>query len=139
MEHKKIKYYEVRAKHEIRVCYLVPQELIQSGDNDEGAAEEQQLLQLLCDKDIVHVSNELRWHDGDEIQSIEFDRNYMDNKGIKVVIEDVDGDPSPTMYPRTIADWDIGFPETDALEMVKTFLREGIKTNLEKLNENDNN
>jgi hypothetical protein len=135
MEHKKIKYYEVRAKHEIRVCYLVPQELIQSGDNDEGAAEEQQLLQLLCDKDIVHVSNDLF----NEIQSIEFDRNYMDNKGIKVVIEDVDGDPSPTMYPRTIADWDIGFPETDALEMAKTFLREGIKTNLEKLNENDNN
>ena len=99
------KYYKIHAKHEFRVCYLVPQELIQSGDNDEGAAEEQQLLQLLCNKDIVHVSFRLM-----QIQSIEFDRNYMDNKGIKVVIEDVDGDPSPTMYPRTIADWDIEFP-----------------------------
>ena len=35
----------------------------------------------------------------------------MEKKGIKVVMEDVDGDPSPTMFPRMTADWDIGFPD----------------------------
>jgi hypothetical protein len=107
------KYYKVYAKHEFRVCYLVPQELIEPGDNDEGDTEEDQLLQLLCNKDIAYVDNQLRWHGGDEIQSIEFDRKYMDKKGIKVFIEDVDGDPSPTMFPRTTADWDIGFPDDE--------------------------
>lgn len=105
------RYYKVYAKHEIRVCYLVPEELIEPGDNDEGDVEENQLLELLCDKNIAYVENGLRWYGGDEIQSLEFNRNYMDNKGIKIVIEDVDGDPSPTMFPRTTADWDIAFPD----------------------------
>ena len=112
MSEEKNEYYKVYAKHEVRVCYLVPQDLIEPG-NDEGDFEESQLLQLLCDKNIAYIDNQLRWHGGDEIQSIEFDRSYMDNKGIRVVIEDVDGDPSPTMFPRTTADWDIGFPDDE--------------------------
>ena len=107
------KYYKVWAKHEVRVCYLVPEGLIETCQDTDGRAEENQLLDLLCNKNIAYVDNQLRWHGGDEIQSIEFDRNYMEDKGIKVVIEDVDGDPSPTMFPRMTADWDIGFPDEE--------------------------
>ena len=43
-----MKYYKVWAKHEIRVCYLVPEDLIEKGNDDDGVAEEDGLLNLLC-------------------------------------------------------------------------------------------
>ena len=97
------KYYKVWAKHEIRVCYLVPEDLIEKVEDTDGVEEENSLLDLLCGKDIVYVEP--------HTQRIVFDEHYMDSKGIKVVVEDVDGDPSPTLFPRMTADWDIGFPD----------------------------
>ena len=110
MNEEKGKFYTVWAKHTITVRYEVPEELIKS-DGGDGEWEERQLLDLLCNKDIAYVSNQLRWYNGDEIQSVEFDRRYMESKGINVFIEYVDGDPSPTKNERRVADWDIAFPE----------------------------
>ena len=56
----------------------------------------------MCGKDIVYVEP--------HTNRVQFDENYMESKGIKLVVEDVDGDPSPTLFPRMTADWDIGFP-----------------------------
>ena len=99
------KYYKVWAKHEIRVCYLVPEDLIEKGNDDDGRAEENGLLKLLCDKDIAYVEP--------HTNRVQFDEHYMESKGIKLVVEDVDGDPSPTLFPRMTADWDIGFPDEE--------------------------
>ena len=100
-----MKYYKVWAKHEIRVCYLVPEDLIEKGNDDDGVAEEDGLLELLCGKDIAYVEP--------HTQRVVFDEHYMDKKGIKLVVEDIDGDPSPTLFPRMTADWDIGFPDEE--------------------------
>lgn len=99
------KYYKVWAKHEIRVCYLVPEDLIETCQETDGRAEENGLLKLLCDKDIAYVEP--------HTNRVQFDEHYMQSKGIKLVVEDVDGDPSPTLFPRMTADWDIGFPDEE--------------------------
>ena len=99
-------YYKVWAKHEFRVCYLVPDSLLTLDDNDDEESEEGKLLDLLCNKNIVYVDP--------SSQSIEFDRSYMDSKGIRVILEDVDGDPSPTLSPRMTADWDITIEDEES-------------------------
>ena len=110
------KYYEVWAKHEIRVCYRVPVELVSKkleqsraeGNRDWWIADGH-LLDILCDKDIFEEEQVVKqsW----QHPTFGFNEHYLNKTGIIVKVESADGDPSPTLNPRMRADWDIGYPE----------------------------
>ena len=98
------KTYEIEVKWSIVTRISIPVELV-SADPDDYDAVDEQVLGLICDKDLLQPIDD---------HTVTFDTDYLSDKGITLEME-VYGDPSP-MQTWEAPDWQITVFDPERLE-----------------------